>query len=235
MPPFLILSQCFKAVNHHLEQMAQAIFKSWFIDFDLWGGVMPENWREGTLNDLLQSIKQPVKVGEYLDFPYVPIDTIPMNSLALTDFRPNKEAQSSLLVFKKDDILIGAMRVYFHRVSIAPFDGITRTTCFILRAKEKAYLEYSLLLCNQDNTIDYAQNTSKGSTMPYAIWDNGLANMPVIIPSKDVIQEFSSTLCPIVEQLRDSLFEVRNLSSLRDTLLPRLMSGELSVSDLSVK
>jgi type I restriction enzyme S subunit len=193
---------------------------------------MPENWQEGTLSDILHSIKQPVKAGEYSELPYIPIDTIPMNSLALTDFRPNKEAQSSLLTFKKDDILIGAMRVYFHRVSIAPFDGITRTTCFILRAKEKAYLEYSLLLCNQDNTIDYAQNTSKGSTMPYAIWDNGLANMPIVIPSKDVIQEFSYTLCPIIKQLRDSLFEIRNLSSLRDTLLPRLMSGELSVYDI---
>ena len=123
----------------------------------------------GTLGDILQSIKQPVKAGERPELPYVPIDTIPMNSLALIDFRPNEEAQSSLLTFEKNDILIGAMRVYFHRVSIAPFDGITRTTCFILRARERAYLEYALLLCYQDSTIDYAQNTSKGSTMPYAV------------------------------------------------------------------
>ncbi|MDR0501569.1 MAG: restriction endonuclease subunit S, partial [Coriobacteriales bacterium] len=212
--------------------MAQAIFKSWLVDFEPWGGVMPEDWREGTLGDILQSIKQPIKAGERLELPYVPIDAIPMNSLALTDFRPNEEAQSSLITFEKNDILIGAMRVYFHRVAIAPFDGITRTTCFILRPKKRAYLEYALLLCNEDNTIDYAQSTSKGSTMPYAVWDNGLADFPIAIPPIETIQEFSDALCPLVERLRDSLFEIRQLSCLRDTLLPRLMSGELSVADV---
>jgi type I restriction enzyme S subunit len=219
-------------VNHHLEQLAQAIFKSWFVDFEPFGGVMPEDWREGTLGEILQSIKQPIKAGKLPELPYVPIDSIPMNSFALTDFRPNEEAQSSLLTFKKNDILLGAMRVYFHRVSIAPFDGITRTTCFVLRPKNKTYLEYGLLICREDSTIDYAQNTSKGSTMPYAVWDNGLANMPIAIPSPDVVQEFSDIVRPIIEQLRDSLFEIRNLSCLRDTILPRLMSGELSVLDI---
>jgi type I restriction enzyme S subunit len=220
------------AINHHLEQMAQAIFKSWFVNFEPFGGEMPYDWRKGILGDILQSIKQPIKAGERTELPYVPIDTIPMNSLALTDFRPNQEAQSSLLAFEKNDILIGAMRVYFHRVSIAPFDGITRTTCFILRPRERVYLEYALLLCNEDSTIDFAQNTSKGSTMPYAVWDNGLANLPIVIPTFDVVQEFSHTLCPIIEKLRDSLFEIRHLCSLRDSLLPRLMSGEISVADL---
>jgi type I restriction enzyme S subunit len=218
-------------INHHLEQMAQAIFKSWFVDFEPFGGEMPDDWRKGILGDILQSIKQPIKAGERTELPYVPIDRIPMNSLALTDFRPNQEAQSSLLAFEKNDILIGAMRVYFHRVSIAPFDGITRTTCFILRPRERVYLEYALLLCNEDSTIDFAQNTSKGSTMPYAVWDNGLANLPIVIPTVDVAQEFSHTLRPIIEQLRDSLFEIRHLSSLRDSILPCLMSGKISVAD----
>ena len=224
-----------RAINNHLEQMAQAIFKSWFVDFEPFGGVMPEDWQEGALGDILQSVKQPVKAGERPELPYVPIDNIPMNSLALTDFRPNEEAQSSLLTFEKNDILIGAMRVYFHRVSIAPFDGITRTTCFVLRPRKQAYLEYALLLCNEDSTIDYAQSTSKGSTMPYAVWDNGLANLPIVIPTLEVVQAFSNALHPLVERLRDSLFEIQALSNLRDALLPRLMSGEISVTDVDAK
>lgn len=193
---------------------------------------MPDDWQRGSLCEILQSIKHPVKSGERPNLPYVPIDTIPMNSLALTDFRPNEEAQSSLLTFEKNDILIGAMRVYFHRVSIAPFDGITRTTCFVLRPMDRAYLEYLLLLCNEDSTIEYAQNTSKGSTMPYAVWDIGLAKLPIVIPPLEVAKEFSKILSPIIELLRDSIFEIRNLSNLRDSLLPRLMSGELSVANL---
>jgi len=219
-------------INHHLEQMAQVLFKSWFVDFEPWGGVMPKDWQEGTLDNILQSIKQPIKAGEFPELPYVPIEMIPMNSLALTNFLPNEEAQSSLITFAKNDILIGAMRVYFHRVSIAPFDGITRTTCFVLRPRNKTYLEYALLLCNEDSTIDYAQNTSKGSTMPYAVWDNGLANLPIVIPTLETAQEFSNILRPIIKRLRNSLFENLNLITLRDSLLPRLMSGELSVSDI---
>ncbi|MDR3320331.1 MAG: restriction endonuclease subunit S [Desulfovibrio sp.] len=179
---------------------------------------MPEDWRDGVLGDILNLIKHPVKAGECTESSYVPIDTISMNSLALTDFRPNSEAQSSLFTFKKDDILIGAMRVYFHRVSIVPFDGITRTTCFVLRPIDIAYLEYVLLLCNEDGTIDFAQHTSKGSTMPYAIWENGLACLPVIIPPLEVAWQFSEAVCSIIQRLRDSLFEIRNLKNLRDTL-----------------
>jgi type I restriction enzyme S subunit len=218
-------------INANLEAQAQAIFKSWFVDFEPWGGVMPDDWREGVLNDILCSIKNPIKAGKQVDLPYVPIDMIPMNSIALTDFRPNKEAKSSLLKFTKNNILIGAMRVYFHRVSVAPFDGITRSTCFILQPRENMYLEYALLLCNQNSTIDYAQNTSKGSTMPYAVWDNGLANMPISIPPVEVIQSFSNTLRSTIEYLRDSLFENRTLVAIRDTLLPKLMSGEVEVEE----
>lgn len=220
-------------INHHLEQIAQAIFKSWFVDFEPWGGVIPDDWCLGILSDLLQLVKQPVKAGEQPGLYYVPIDTIPMRSLALNDFRPNNEAQSSLIAFTKNDVLVGAMRVYFHRVSIAPFDGITRTTCFVLRPRDTTYIEYSLLLCNEDNTIEYAQNTSKGSTMPYAVWENGLANMPILIPTSYVLREFSEMLRPVIHWLRDSIFETHNLKTLRDTLLPRLLSGELTLSDLT--
>jgi hypothetical protein len=41
-----------QAINHHLEQIAQAIFKSWFVDFEPFGGVMPDDWREGTLSEI---------------------------------------------------------------------------------------------------------------------------------------------------------------------------------------
>lgn len=221
-----------RQMNETLEQTAQALFKSWFVDFEPFGGEMPSDWREGVLSEVLQSIKQPAKPGEQPGLPYVPIDAIPMRSLALTDFRPNEEAQSSLLTFAKNDILIGAMRVYFHRVSIAPFDGITRTTCFILRPRNSAYFEYLLLLCNEDSTIDFAQSTSKGSTMPYAVWDGGLANLRIAIPPQDVARKFSDMLRPIIERLRDSLFEIRTLNSLRDALLPKLLTGEIRAIDV---
>jgi type I restriction enzyme S subunit len=193
---------------------------------EYFGGEEPN----GMLGDILELIKEPTKAGEFPQLPYLPIDIIPMNSLGLTEFRPNEEAQSSLIKFAKNDILIGAMRVYFHRVSISPCNGITRTTCFVLRPKNKIHLEFALLLCNRNDTIDFAQSTSKGSTMPYAVWDNGLANMPCFIPDVTTVSDFSKRLLPIIEIIRDSMFDNIRLREMRDSLLPQLMSGSLSVN-----
>ncbi|MDR3162397.1 MAG: hypothetical protein LBT81_00855 [Helicobacteraceae bacterium] len=68
--------------------------------------------------------------------------------------------------------------------------------------------------------------------MPYAVWDNGFANLPIVIPSHNTAREFSDMLRPIIELLRDSLFENRRLAAIRDVLLPRLMSGKLSAINI---
>lgn len=215
--------------------MAQSIFTSWFIDYEPFGGVKPSNWTNGKLSDILMQVKNTIKSGEEPDLPYVPIDELPMNSLGLNTFRPNDEAKSSLITFEKNDILIGAMRVYFHRVCVAPFRGITRSTCFVLRPIYAEYLEFALLICNQNSSIDFANSTSKGSTMPYAVWENGLADLSIDIPPMDVISDFSKIVNPMIEKIRDSLFEQHQLKATRDTLLPKLMTGEITVTDEETK
>ena len=218
-----------RKINAQLEELAQAIFKSWFIDFEPFGGRMPEDWETGKLSDVLNLIKNPIKSSEVGTKPYLPIDFIPMNRLGIEDFDRPENAQSSLIEFSQNDILIGAMRVYFHRVVIAPFDGVTRTTCFVLRPKEEVMLPYLLLLVNQNSTIKYADTTSKGTTMPYAIWENGLGDMEIKIPSSEKLSEFNHLMRPIVNKIREGYKELKILAELRDTLLPKLMSGEIKL------
>lgn len=222
------------AINNNLEQQAKALFKSWFVDFEPFGNVMPDDWEIGKLKDVLRLKRQSIKAGSNTILPYLPIDVIPMRTFSVTDFKPNEEAQSSLITFDKDDIIIGAMRVYFHRVVIAPCDGITRTTCFTLSPYRKDFLSFALLYCDQDSSIDYAQSTSKGSTMPYAIWEGGLGDMEIVIPPLKIAQEFNEIVLPMLRQIQNSYFENRSLRELRDSLLPRLMSGELDVSDIDL-
>ena len=216
-----------RKINARLEELAQALFKSWFIDFEPFGGKMPEDWKKGVLSDELRLEKNAIKASDVGNLPYLPIDSIPMNHLGIEDYDKSENAQSSLITFSKNDILIGAMRVYFHRVILSPFDGVTRTTCFVLKPNKGIALPYLLLLCNQDSTIEYANSTSKGTTMPYAIWENGLGNMEIRIPSLDVLKKFYNVVMPLITKIRDSYKERRSIVSLRDTLLPKLMSGEL--------
>ena len=221
-------------INNNLQQQARALYKSWFVDFEPFNGQVPNSWEVGKLKDVLRLRKDSIKAGENTELPYLPIDTIPMNTFALSDSRPNEEAQSSLLAFNRDDIIIGAMRVYFHRVIIAPFDGITRTTCFVLTPYNPEYLAFGLLCCDQDKSIDFAQQSSKGSTMPYAVWDGGLGELELPIPPKDVAEQFNDLVMPMLRIIQKSYYETRALQQTRDSLLPKLMSGEIDVSDVKI-
>ena len=217
-------------INDNLQQQARALYKSWFVDFEPFGKQMPDSWKIGKLKDVLYLRKEVLKAGERKDLRYLPIDTIPMNTFTLTATRPNEEAQSSLLAFHRDDIIIGAMRVYFHRVIIAPFNGITRSTCFVLTPKDPNYLAFGLLCCDQDKSIDFAQQSSKGSTMPYAVWDGGLGELEIAIPPQDIASEFNRIIMPMIREIQKSYYETEILSNIRDTLSPKLMSGEIDVS-----
>ena len=209
------------------------MYKSWFLDFKL-NNTIPKDYKKGKLKDILKLNKDSIKVNKKPNLPYLPIDVIPMNTFALSEFKSNEEAKSSLISFSKDDIIIGAMRVYFHRVIIAPCDGITRTTCFTLTPKNKEYLSFALLTCNQNSSIDYAQTTSKGSTMPYAVWDGGLGDMEILIPPINTAKEFNDLIIPMIKQIQHSFFENKSLKKLREYLMENLLSGKIDISKLNI-
>lgn len=221
-------------INNNLEQQLRALYKSWFIDLNVFDNLTINQWKKGKLKDVLQLKRNSIRAGVNKELPYLPIDVIPMNTFSLSEFKSNEEAKSSLITFEKDDIIIGAMRVYFHRVIIAPCAGITRTTCFTLKPYSEEYLSYALLCCDQDSTIAYANTTSKGSTMPYAIWDGGLGDMEILIPPLDIAKKFNDIALPMIRKIQNSYFENNNLKNIRDSLLPKLMSGELDVSDIDI-
>ena len=244
------LIECKQQENKILEKIAQTIFKSWFVDFEFpndegkpyksSGGEMvyseelekdmPQGWRIGFFSDLVNNIKISLKSGEHLqDRKYIPIDLLPMHKIGLEDYREYTDAKSSLIAFEKDDILFGAMRPYFHRVNIAPFSGITRTTVFVLRPRKREYLCYALFYLNLNSSIDYANAHSTGSTIPYAVWNNSLEVMPTLLPDEKQLSKFNNLIYPLIDKIKKSFFELQSLSKIRDSLLPKLMSGEIRV------
>lgn len=165
-----------------LEEMAQMIYREWFVKFRFPGhekvkminsslGKIPQGWQVVNLQSILQCVRNGTKPGGHLsNRNYVPIDCIPRRSLCLLGAASWREAKSSLQLFDEGDILFGAMRPYFHKVVIAPFDGVTRTTCFVLRPTSEKWFSYSVMRLFQDDTIQYASAHSQGATIPYAVW-----------------------------------------------------------------
>lgn len=239
-----------KKVIVNLEGLSQTLFKRWFVDFEFpnkdsnpyksSGGEMvdselgeiPKEWQVVKLETLIDNIKDRINAKSVSsNFPYVPIDLIPKRKLTFYNYKDGKEAKSSLIKFKRNDILLGNMRVYFHRVCLAPFEGLTRNTVFTLRPKNEKYTYYLIHLINKDEFIEYASNNSKGSTMPYAVWEGVLDKIKVIKPPLNYLNQFNSKIKNNFELSISLLEQNRKLATLRDTLLPKLMSGEIEIPD----
>jgi len=188
-----------------------ALFPNSFVETEL--GPIPTGWTVGMMEDVLTRKQDSTTPGEHLsERHYVPIDNIDSKSLTLKNWSPYEEAASSLILFSKNDILFGAMRPYFHKVCIAPFDGVTRSTCFVFEPKIPDTLGFSVCLMNHDSTVRYATDSSLGSTMPYAIWDNGLARHKVALPPPELMATFSRVIEPLIEHLRDAGVKARGFA-----------------------
>jgi len=248
------------AIAETLEKISLTIFKSWFIDFDpvrakMAGqkpfgmdssiadlfpdsimeselGLIPKDWGVYSINRLLTLNKKTIKPSnETSAVPYVPIDQISSKSIFLNKSLTGELAQTSLVRFQKMDILFGAMRPYFHKVALAPFSGTTRTTTFVLRTKISESLCFALFTIFQDRAIEYATSHSQGTTIPYATWSNSFENFPYVQPPLSLVSKFNDLVLPLLEYGQSLIKENEYLSSIRDSLIPRLISGELQIPD----
>ncbi len=227
-----------------LEEMARSLYREWFVQFRYPGheavplvdsalGQIPQGWEVRKLSDLISFNRRATKPGSHLDERrYVPIDCLSSKSLALQDVRPIEEAQSSLQLFEKGDILFGAMRPYFHKVVIAPFAGVTRTTCFVFKPARQEWHAFATMTAFEEATVAYANAHSQGATIPYAVWDGSLAEMPLVLPPHAMLQKFESVVAPMLESISESFFKLGNLRRTRDLLLPRLLSGQVKLAEV---
>lgn len=189
----------------------------------------------GKLKEIVLKTNRTIKKDKInKSLKYYPIDVLPKNNIILQDGKSIEEAQSSLIEFNKNEILVGAMRVYFHRVCLTNNSGITRNTTFVLKPKDEDYLYYSLLTLYQESFINYANITSKGTTMPYAVWENVCSEFDIYIPTKEELEEFNIVCKAIINKMNINQAENQKLEQIRDTLLPKLMNGEIDLDKIEI-
>jgi len=219
-----------------LEEAAQRLYKEWFVDLRFPGhedvkivdGV-PEGWRYGELQDIvIDAGKREKKSNRDKYLYYLPIECLPKKSLTYKITNDITFAESSLVGFEANDIIFGAMRPYFHKVVFARDNGLTRTTCFVINAKKSSFWAYLLLLLFSTDTIQYANQISVGTTMPYVRWQDFI-HMPIIIPELDVCRKFQGIIMNITKEISYLSDGYMKLKQARDRLLPKLISGEIQV------
>ena len=219
-------------INTNLEQQAGALFKNWFVDFEPFGGKMPEGWKVGKLGDFVE-IKRggsPRPIQKFLsDEGYRWLKISDVTSLSapfvLNIAEHIKEEGLSKTVFLKAGSLV---------LSNSATPGIPKIldldTCihdgWLYFPESQLSNEYLYLLFKEIRP--QLLNLGNGSIFTNLKTDI-LKNFEISLPSTETLSKFQNIIKPIFEKLLTIQREIKQLETLRETLLPKLMNGELSI------
>lgn len=204
-----------------LEETAQNIYHHTFVE-NIDPENLPEGWKVGKLKEIAieknnHINKENVSIYKY----YLPIENLPKKCMVYGEPLPSSQAESSLITFDERDIIMGAIRPYFHKVVFARTRGITRGTCIVLRPTFNYYWGFLMCLMFQDKTIQYATAHSQGTTMPYVNW-SVLREMDIVIPPSTTCYMFNAKTDNIFNQLSNIAEEQIVLQKILPLLLSKL-------------
>lgn len=219
-------------INRNLEAQAQALFKSWFVDFEPWGGTMPEDWKEGNLGDIV-TVKRggsPRPIQDYLSdkgYKWLKISdaTAEASPFISHIVEHIKEEGLSKTVFIKQGSLV---------LSNSATPGLPKfvdlDTCihdgWLYFPQSYFSNEYLYLLFQRERS--YLLSQGNGSVFTNLKTDI-VKNLSVIIPSEDVLNSFQQIVGGVFMEILNNQRESSRLATLRDTLLPKLMKGEIAL------
>lgn len=224
-------------INNNLEQQAMALFKSWFIDFEPFNRQVPKTWINGVLGDFVE-IKRggsPRPIQDFLSdsgFHWLKIsDATGISSPFINEIKEYIiEAGLKKTVYLKSGSLVLSNSATPGLPKILDID-----TCihdgWLYFPSSKFSNEYLYLYFKhiRDNLIALG-NGSVFTNLKTDI----LKNYPTYLPTEDVLKKFDELVQPIFSMILSKTREIKRLAEIRDTLLPKLMSGELDVSDIEL-
>jgi type I restriction enzyme S subunit len=159
---------------------------------------------------------------------------MPRRCIALGDWDESADVASGKSAFKKGEILFGKLRPYFHKVGVAPLDGVCSTDILVLAPETPEWFGFLLGHASSDELIQFTDLASTGTKMPRTNW-NDISSFKVALLPKPLAAAFAKLIKPMVERITTNLHQSRTLAALRDTLLPKRLNGELSVADAAAK
>ncbi|MBI5330586.1 MAG: nucleotidyltransferase domain-containing protein [Betaproteobacteria bacterium] len=244
-----------RETNATLEAIAQALFKSWFVDFDpvrakaegrepesippeiaaLFPseledsplGEIPKGWRVGGLGVISRNLRIGAKHEDLTDdTAYIGLEHMPRQSIALDSWEGASKVESGKSRFRRGQILFGKLRPYFHKVGIAPIDGVCSTDILVIEATSSAWHSLCLCLFSSKSLVDHATQLSNGAKMPRTNWHD-LANYQIKIPPVNIAQKFDDIVSSLLDRIIANVHQAKELTEVRDAILPKLMSGVL--------
>lgn len=226
------------AINKNLEEQAQTIFKAWFVDFEPFGGKMPIDFSQTTLGHIakiktrsMSPQKNPNVIVEHYSIPAYDEKHYPV-------FESTSEIKSNKYILTNNSVMISKLNPDIKRIwrPLCLSDNPVCSTEFIVyEATKPEYRDflYSLIdstdfylfLCaHKTGSTNSRQRATPGTTLDFEF----------NLPSTAWIEKFCSIVTPIYDMIGSNIVENQALAKQRDILLPRLMSGEIDISNVDI-
>jgi type I restriction enzyme S subunit len=246
-----------RRMNETLEAMGRALFKSWFVDFDpvyakaegrdpglpqpladLFPdsledselGEIPKGWTVGILGDVAEHPRRGVQPGKIEpSTPYIALEHMPKRNMALSEWGTSDGLESNKFEFKRGEILFGKLRPYFHKVGIAPVDGVCSTDIVVVTPRAERWFGFVLGHMSSEAFVEYTSAGSTGTKMPRTSWSE-MARYPVVMPTATAVEAFTKHIRPAADRVVAGIHESHTLAVIRDTLLPEIVSGQWRIT-----
>jgi type I restriction enzyme S subunit len=247
-----------RKTNETLEAMARALFQSWFVDFDpvrakadgrptglpdaisdLFPdsfedselGEIPKGWEVKALDEIAINPRETAKPGEMDSSDrYIGLEHMPRGSICLGESGEAEDLESNKNRFREGDVLFGKLRPYFKKTGYAQFDGVCSTDIVVARMRGESGAGFVCCLFASDPFVNFTVAASTGTRMPRTSWSD-MCKFPFAIPTPPLLKEFDNQFCRLIERIKFGCDHSSHLASARDTLLPKLISGELRIPD----
>jgi very-short-patch-repair endonuclease/restriction endonuclease S subunit len=207
------------------------LFPDRLVDSEL--GEIPEGWEQGTLADF-STLNPEVWTQETRParINYVDLSNTKWGRIeAVISYEAAEAPSRAQRVLRTGDTIVGTVRPANGSYAFVSEPGLTGSTGFaVLRPRTACYAEFVYLAATAPDTIDTLAHLADGAAYP-AVRPQAVAATPIVRPPDELLVRFSRAAGPILAKIAENERGSRTLAALRDTLLPRLISGELRVKD----
>lgn len=207
--------------NATLEALAETLFRHYFIENP------NPTWKEGKLGDVCHYVTDKMETSSLTTISYISTENM------LNDKQGVTEASSipndiRVTRYGVGDILLSNIRPYFKKIWLADRRGGCSNDVLCIRANEKEFDCFVYYTLRQDDFFDYVMLGSKGCKMPRGDKQH-IMNWPICLPNVESLGVFNKPVYLMIQKIKSNQQQIQTLTTKRDTLLPRLMSGEVNV------
>ena len=225
-------------INENLEQQARAIFQAWFIDYEPFGGAAPLAWHPSTLGQIAElktdswsPAKNPDVMVEHYSIPAFDDQHYPVFEIA-AGIKSNK------YILNSNSVMISKLNPDTKRIwrpLCLSAHSVCSTEFIVYEAKKQEQRDYIYSILDSIPFLNHLCSHTTGSTNSrQRATPKSTLDFTLCLPPDSIIEDFCQIVTPMYDLIASNIVENQSLAKTRDSLLPRLMSGELDVSTIEL-